>query len=471
MVALALLLASFLAPPPSGETVIVREPPGAQAAAGDTSVLGWRLVPADQVPPGAEVVPNVYLDLLATSPDGEPLATDQWPIATLGYARAWRESTGDGTLIAVVDSGIDLTHPDLADRIWHNPAEIAGNGIDDDANGLVDDVTGWDVVDDDNDPTDPSVGHGTEVAGVAVASINGTGIAGLAPGASIMPIRACSSRCELFAVAWAIEYATDLGADIINLSLGGYAQPGPLADAVDYAEAAGVLVVTAAGNGGTDIDGQSFVPADLPNPNLAAVAATDRDDRLWSDSNYGDATVDLAALAIFVAVFVVAAVRQVHVGVAMFAAACGVGVGLAGLPLRTVVSGFPVSLMVLLAGVTYFFGIAQTNGTVDRVISAVLRLVGERTALLPAVFFALTGGISSMGSPLAGLVMAPIGLPLPRDPVHGVASRRNRAISAWTSSCSSQVHEDVWSAAQYPSILVTSSSVSRVGQNESTKSR
>ena len=124
--------------------------------------------------------------------------------------------------------------------------------------------------------------------------------------------------------------------------------------------------------------------------------------------------MDLAALAIFVAVFVVAAVRQVHVGVVMFAAACGVGVGLAGLPLRTVVSGFPVSLMVLLAGVTYFFGIAQANGTVDRVISAVLRLVGERTALLPAVFFALTGGISSMGSPLAGLVMAPIGLPLAR---------------------------------------------------------
>ena len=124
--------------------------------------------------------------------------------------------------------------------------------------------------------------------------------------------------------------------------------------------------------------------------------------------------MDLAALAIFVAVFVVAAVRQVHVGVAMFAAACGVGVVLAGLPIRTIVGGFPVSLMVLLAGVTYFFGIAQANGTVDRVISAVLRLVGERTALLPAVFFALTAAISSMGSPLAGLVMAPIGLPLAR---------------------------------------------------------
>lgn len=122
----------------------------------------------------------------------------------------------------------------------------------------------------------------------------------------------------------------------------------------------------------------------------------------------------LAALAIFLAVFAIAALRGVHAGVSMFAAACGVGVLLAGLPLRTVVGGLPVSLMVLLAGVTYFFGIAQANGTVDRVIAGVLRVVGTRTALLPAVVFVLTSGIASMGSPLAALVMAPIALPLAR---------------------------------------------------------
>lgn len=122
-----------------------------------------------------------------------------------------------------------------------------------------------------------------------------------------------------------------------------------------------------------------------------------------------------AALVIFVAVFALAAARRVHLGVSMFAAACGVGVLLAGLPLRTVVGGFPVSLLVLLAGVTYFFGIAHANGTVDRVIAAVLRLVGERAGLLPGVFFLLTAGISAMGSPLAGLVTAPIGLPLARQ--------------------------------------------------------
>jgi Na+/H+ antiporter NhaD/arsenite permease-like protein len=122
----------------------------------------------------------------------------------------------------------------------------------------------------------------------------------------------------------------------------------------------------------------------------------------------------LAALAIFVAVFALASARQVHLGVSMFAAACGVGVFVAGLPLRTVISGFPVNLLVLLAGVTYFFGIAQANGTVDRVIAAVLRLVGARTGILPPVFFLLTAGISAMGSPLAGLVTAPIGMPLAR---------------------------------------------------------
>jgi hypothetical protein len=293
VVAFTLLLASFLVSPP-GDVVIVHDPASVQSDA-DGHILGWRLVPADQVPPGAETVPNVYLDLLDPDPTDEPLAADQWPIEVLGYSRAWEESLGEGTVIAVIDSGVDLDHPDLAQRIWTNPGETDGNGVDDDGNGLVDDVHGWDVVENDNDPRDPSVGHGTEVAGVAAAAVNGTGIAGLAPSAQILPIRACSTRCELFDVAWAITYATDLGADIINLSLGGYAQPGPLADAIDYAEQAGILVVTAAGNGGADIDGLSFVPADLPNPNLAAVAATDWDENLWADSNYGAETVDLAA--------------------------------------------------------------------------------------------------------------------------------------------------------------------------------
>ena len=290
-----LLLAATVSPAPYGDTVLVRDPTGVQSATDEDRVLGWARVPAESVGPDAEFVPDATLDLL-TDPEDEPLGGDQWAHTIIGTARAWQETMGKPDIvIAVIDSGVALDHPDLADRLFVNDEEIPGNGTDDDGNGLVDDTIGWDVVDGDNDPTDPSVGHGTEVAGVAVASMNGFGIVGVAPSVSLLPIRACTNSCGLFNVAWAITYATDMGADIINLSLGGFAQPGPLADAVDYAEDAGVLITAAAGNNGTDIDGNSFVPATLPNANLVAMAATDLDDHLWEDSNFGAETVDMAA--------------------------------------------------------------------------------------------------------------------------------------------------------------------------------
>jgi di/tricarboxylate transporter len=129
----------------------------------------------------------------------------------------------------------------------------------------------------------------------------------------------------------------------------------------------------------------------------------------------------VVAIAIFVAVFAVATWRDVHLGVLMFPVACAVGVTLAAMPLRDVVSGFPVSIMILLAGVTYFFGIAQTNGTIDAGIEAVLARAGARPVALPFVFFVLAGAVAAMGSPQAGLVLAPVGMPIARrsrvDPV------------------------------------------------------
>ena len=119
--------------------------------------------------------------------------------------------------------------------------------------------------------------------------------------------------------------------------------------------------------------------------------------------------------------FAVATLRNVHLGVLMFPAACAVGVTLAGMPLQDVVGGFPVSIMVLLAGVTYFFGIARVNGTLDRIIETVLARAGARPVALPFVFFLLTTAIAAMGSPQAGLVLAPVGMPVARrcrvDPV------------------------------------------------------
>ncbi|WP_426975735.1 SLC13 family permease [Pseudarthrobacter sp. O4] len=122
--------------------------------------------------------------------------------------------------------------------------------------------------------------------------------------------------------------------------------------------------------------------------------------------------IQIAALVIFVGVFVVASLRKVHIGVLMFAAAAGVGIWMAGMTIEKVVAGFPVGILVLLVGVTYFFAIAQANGTIDRIIGLAISKVGDRAFFLPLAFFALTAGISAMGSPLAGLVMAPIGMPL-----------------------------------------------------------
>jgi di/tricarboxylate transporter len=122
--------------------------------------------------------------------------------------------------------------------------------------------------------------------------------------------------------------------------------------------------------------------------------------------------LQIAALAIFVGVFILATLRKVHIGVLMFAAAAAVGVGIAGMNIDRVVAGFPIGILVLLVGVTYFFSIAQTNGTVDRIIELAISKVGDRAFFLPLAFFALTVGISAMGSPLAGLVMAPMGMPL-----------------------------------------------------------
>lgn len=119
----------------------------------------------------------------------------------------------------------------------------------------------------------------------------------------------------------------------------------------------------------------------------------------------------LAAMAVFTVVFAVATIRRVHLGVLMFVAACFVGSALAGMPLRDIVSGFPVSILVLVAGVTYFFGIAQLNGTVDRVIGALIARTGGGPTTLPVVFFGLAALASAMGSPQAGLVTGPIGMP------------------------------------------------------------
>jgi di/tricarboxylate transporter len=116
------------------------------------------------------------------------------------------------------------------------------------------------------------------------------------------------------------------------------------------------------------------------------------------------------AIAIFVAVFAIATFRNIHLGVLMIPAACAVGVWLAGMPLRDVVAGFPINILLLVAGVTYFFGIAKGNGTIDAVIQKLIAAVGDRRALLPFLIFLITAGVASMGSSQAGYVMIPLAM-------------------------------------------------------------
>jgi len=207
---------------------------------------------------------------------------------------AWGATTGSpGVVVAVVDSGVDYSHPDLASNIWTNPGEIAGNGIDDDGNGYIDDTKGWNFVDKNNNPMDDN-GHGTHCAGtIAAVGNNGIGIAGVTWKCKIMPLKFLNSQGNGYisdAIA-AILYANQKGVPIISLSWGGL-QSQSLKDAIDASSA---VVVCAAGNTGVNADNNPIYPAAYTSSNVISVAATDYNDKLASFSNYGTQSVDLAA--------------------------------------------------------------------------------------------------------------------------------------------------------------------------------
>ncbi|HEV7495974.1 S8 family peptidase [Baekduia sp.] len=229
----------------------------------------------------------------------DPRTAEQWALqgdAPMGIDSAWRQTTGADVTVAIIDSGIDLGHPDLAPNLWTNAGEIGGNGIDDDGNGYVDDVHGYDFVDNDGTPQDVN-GHGTHVAGIVGArGGNGIGGAGVAWQARLMAIRVLDdqARGTTAAVAAGIRYAVDNGARIINLSLAGPTSTPDLEDAVRYAQARGVLIVVAAGNDGADLSTSPTYPAAYGEDNVLGVAATTRDGGLSSVSDYGPGA-DVAA--------------------------------------------------------------------------------------------------------------------------------------------------------------------------------
>ncbi|MFH0886531.1 MAG: S8 family serine peptidase [bacterium] len=262
--------------------------------------------------------PN-YINEIAREPsdprylDGTQWALNQSGDKDIDAPEAWDVTVGSSSVvIAIVDTGVDWHHEDLAANIWSNPGEIAGNGIDDDGNGYIDDVRGWDFVNvdqpgssppgvgedgytPDNDPVDYH-GHGTHVAGISAAVTNNSiGVAGVTWNSKIMPVR--SGYKGIDGGGWlenddsaaAIQYAADNGANVINLSWGSNASSALIQIAVNYAIASGTVIVAAAGNSDNQL---SYYPAAYTD--VVAVAATNTTDTKASWSNYGS-WIDICA--------------------------------------------------------------------------------------------------------------------------------------------------------------------------------
>lgn len=224
-----------------------------------------------------------------------PGVDDAWGLRAINLfsAKAGRGANKPRPVtVAVIDSGLDLEHPDITNALWRNAGESPGNGADDDNNRYVDDIHGWNFVTDTADVTDNN-GHGTLVAGIIGATAdNDIGIAGVNSWARIMPLKVTDRTGEgdSLHVAAAIAYAVNNGARVINVSLGGDAYSPAEKAAVAFARRKGVLVVVAAGNHGASAD--AFWPAALPG--VITVAATEPGGARTAYSNWGSA-VDIAA--------------------------------------------------------------------------------------------------------------------------------------------------------------------------------
>ena len=291
--------------------------PGNAKTAGGSTLERWRLL---RFSPGTaadslvlhysmlktveRVQPN-YLRRFASTPN-DSLFRRQWNLSHIGWTEV-EPVDASHLIVAVIDSGLDYHHPDIVDQVWTNEGEIPGSpGVDDDSNGYVDDFLGWDFthapgfaaqgdyLDRDGDPMDES-GHGTHVAGIiAATSDNELGIAGVAHGVRIMPLRAgfnlaAGGFLEDDDLAAAIVYAADNGADILNMSWGDPQFSPLIRDVIRYARSRGCVLVAAAGNDGGDA---VFYPAKLDE--TIAVAASGAGDSVPAFTNRGS-SIDVAA--------------------------------------------------------------------------------------------------------------------------------------------------------------------------------
>jgi len=221
---------------------------------------------------------------------------DQWWLAAIGAVddrgRSVFPTAGKEIVVAVLDSGLDIEHPEIVDRIWRSSGEIPSNAIDDDDNGFIDDVNGWNFVDGTANVHD-DFGHGTAVSGIiAAVSGNGIGIAGLNPWARLLPVKigGYDGRASNIDLAMGIRYAVDQGAKVINVSYGGSGHSRIVEAAADHARAAGALTVVASGNEG--IDARDTFPASIGS--VLSVGGVGIDGERLPFSNWGDAVALVA---------------------------------------------------------------------------------------------------------------------------------------------------------------------------------
>ncbi|MEX2118184.1 MAG: S8 family serine peptidase [Pirellulales bacterium] len=223
--------------------------------------------------------------------------------ADIDAPAAWDLTTGSqNVVVAVIDTGVDYTHSDLAANMWVNSGEVPGNNADDDGNGFIDDVYGYDFANYDGDPFDDNL-HGTHVAGtIGAVGNNGIGVAGVSWSVKVMALKFLDAGGSGYIedALNAVNYAVMMRNNGVNVRLtsnswggGGYSQA--LLDAIDASGAAGILFAAAAGNSGTDADASPMYPAAYDSPYIVSVAATDHADEYASFSNWGATTVDLAA--------------------------------------------------------------------------------------------------------------------------------------------------------------------------------
>jgi subtilisin family serine protease len=266
------------------------------------------LLAALQASPEVEAVSPNYRRRLLRLPN-DPKYSKQWSLSRIRAPEAWDRGVGSGSVVlAVIDTGVAYNHGDLAANMWRNPGETPGNGIDDDSNGFIDDVWGYDFAADrfganDSDPMDIDT-HGTHVAGVmAAVGNNGQGVCGINWSARIMALKGFRPDMHIYdsdcieAIEYAVMMKRDHGVNVvaINASFGGGGEDELQMDAIAEAGDNGIAFVCAAGNEGADNDATPFYPAGYDLASIIAVAASDEDDQLATFSNYGANSVDIAA--------------------------------------------------------------------------------------------------------------------------------------------------------------------------------